>query len=164
FDDGRRVLELLPLPARFEQQPPPGWAGTGLGEQYAIDPGTLRLTIKRCDGSIEPFPRDPCVVRCAAGLAIDRRGYLYAADPGQPAVIVIDPGAEHVEARLTGAVEPVDVAIDHQGRIFVADRAGGRVLAFSSRFHFLGSWIPRNADGLPALPRPVSVMVSADME
>ncbi len=164
FDDDRRVLEFAPLPPRFEQPPPPGWAGAGLGEEYASDPRTLRLTVKRCDGSVEPFPRDPCIVRCAAGLAIDRRGYLYAADPGQRAVIVIDPGSEHVEARLrtAGMIEPVDVAVDHQGRIYVADRAGERIVVFSPRFQPIGSWVPRNSDGLPAKPRPVAVMISAE--
>jgi phage tail-like protein len=164
FDDARHVLELAPTTPPIDQLPLPGWASMGAGEDYLVDPRDMRLLVRRCDGREEPLLCDPNLVRCPAGLALDRRGFLYIADPSQRSVLVIEPSTGHIEARLTAShlLEPVDIAVNASGHVFIADRAGALIHVFSSRFQLLASWTPKNADNQPAAPRPISVMIDDD--
>jgi phage tail-like protein len=56
--------------------------------------------------------------------------------------------------------EPVDVATAPSGRVYVADRACGRVAVFSAGMKPLGSFPTAGAPG--KTPRPIAVMVNAD--
>ncbi len=182
FDDDRRALELLPTLPVNQQRPLRGWASAhladGRGETYLVPPQSNQLVIRYCDGSEAPFPCDTATLRCPTGLAFDRRGYLYIADAGQRAVIVIDPTTRHIEARLTtpparqasdapamsepAMSEPVDVVVSRAGHIYIADRRAGRIFIFDSRFNPAGSFIPANADNLPQSPRPVAITIDPD--
>ena len=85
---------------------------------------------------------------------------LYVADPPAGRVVVLSTEDGSVQAVLReGLHEPVDVAVAPGGRVYVADRAGGRIVTFTPRFGPAGAFVPRNADGLPVTPKPVAVMV-----
>jgi phage tail-like protein len=61
-----------------------------------------------------------------------------------------------------GLIEPVDVAPSPGGRIYVADRKGGKIAIFDSRFERSGEFVPRDSEGVITTPRPIAVMIDAD--
>jgi phage tail-like protein len=161
YDGQRHVLELLPTAPRQEREPLPGIAVDVNGEVYRAEGRQVR--VRRCDGSEVPLVRQPQVFARPAGLALDRRGLLYVADPLAHRVVAILPEDGSVQAVLDGGLqEPVDVAAAPDGRLYVADRAGGVIVAYGARHTRLGSFAAHNASGLPAAPRPIAVMVEAD--
>lgn len=166
YDPARHVLELRPSPPTSPLRPLPGIAVDINGEVYRVDPASHELLVRRCDGSEEPLVRSPQVLGRPSGLALDRRGLLYVADPPVGRVVVVDPDAGSVVAVLReGLVEPVDVAVAPGGRVYVADRAsgragGGQVAMYGPRFDALGRFAPTLGPTGPF--RPVAVMVDAD--
>jgi phage tail-like protein len=163
WDDQRHVLELRPLAPTGEAQPPPGVAVDPDGAVYRSDPDGARVVVTRCDGSERSLVRGRGVFASPAGLALDRLGFLYVADPIARRVVVVLPENGEVEAVLAqGLVDPVDVAVSPEVRVFVADRAGGTIVRFNGRFERCGEFAPRNAEGLPVKPKPIAVMVDAD--
>lgn len=162
YDDDRAVLELLPKPSSHEVQPLPGFAVDVDGTVYRVDPDTGELLARRCDGSERPVTCEPQVFADPRGLALDRRGLLYVADPAARRVVVIDPEDGTVRAVLDGRLnEPVDVAVAPNGWIYVADRAAGRIVIFTARFNRRKSFSAKNSENLPTAPRPIAVMVDS---
>jgi phage tail-like protein len=163
YDRDRHVLELLPIKPKEEVQPLPGIAVDVDGEIYRVDPVTGEVLARRCDGSEVRLLSDYDVLAAPAGLALDRRGYLYIADPMAKRVVVVLPDDGSVAGVLVnGLQEPVDVVVAAGGAIYVADRAAGRIVRFNQRFERWGDFEPRNDEGLPANPRPIAVMIDAD--
>lgn len=163
YDDSRHVLELVPVKPVEELAPPRGMAVHPKGEVYRVDPATRQLVVRRCDGSEKPLLCEPGVLRSPVGLALDQRGFLYVADPGLGRVVVLCPDdASSIAILEQGLVEPVDVVVAPEGKIYVADRAGGQIVGYDAGFRPLGHFEPRDAAGLPATPRPVAVMIDAD--
>jgi phage tail-like protein len=164
FDERRGVLELCPEPPPFAAAPPPGLAVDIGGDIYRVDERGV-LIVVRCDGSAAIVPCAPGILAQPAGLAIDRRGYLYVADPAARRVVVIDPEDGTVRAILGGGgpigclVEPIDVAISPGGLVFVADRGAGRVAVFSSGMRPVGSFALVGVPGKE--PRPIAVAIDA---
>ena len=168
YDADRHVLELLAEAPRHRRQPLAGLADDPSGERYLVAGG--RLWVQRCDGSREPFPCEPAVLRDPRGLALDDRGRLYVADRAARRVVVLEPQDGRVEARLEvgGLREPVDVLVAPSGEVYVADRGGrdllglgaGRIWRFSARLAALGSWVPQDGGTppRPLRPRPVAVL------
>jgi len=156
-DAERHVTELRPTAPRVEAHPPPGLAVEPGGDVFRVDRGG-RLVRRSCDGTEERFPCEPDLVRKASGLALDRRGWLYVADPAARRVIVLETRTGAAVNVLTAGEEPIDVAVAPSGFVFVADRAG-RIFRFSPMLRPLGSFAPRNASDLPTEPRPIAVMV-----
>ena len=148
YDDTRHVLELLPAPPPHEVPPPAGIAVEVDGDVYRVCSATGRLLVRRCDGSEVPLPTgDPCLLRQPAGLALDRRGFLYVADPPAGRVVVLLPEDGSVQAVLaSGLQEPVDVAVSPTGWIYVADRAAGRIAVFNARFAPVRAFVPNGPD------------------
>lgn len=163
YDDTRHVLELLPVKPPQELGLLPGLAVDLDGEIYRVAPVTGQLLVRRCDGSEKLLLCEPGVLCSPAGMALDRRGFLYVADPALGRVIVLCPDDGSSVAIIEhGLTEPVDVVVAPGGRIYVADRAGGRIVSYNADFRPLGHFEPRDAAGLPASPRPVAVMIDAD--
>jgi len=164
FDERRGVLELQieapPVPA----DPPRGIALDIDGNIYRVDDSGV-LVVVRCDGTSAPLPCEPNVLAQPAGLALDRRGYLYIADPPAHRVVVLDPRDGAVRAILGGGgpvgalLDPIDVAVAASGLVYVADREGGRIALFSAGMKPLASFPTAAAPGKP--PRPVAVMIDA---
>ena len=165
FDGLRGVLELQPEASKVASNPPPGIAVDVDGDVYKVD-DTGVLVVIRCDGSSSPLVCEPGIFAQPAGLALDRRGYLYVADPAAHRVVVFDPGSSAVVAILGGGgpvgvlVEPIDVAVSPTGLVFVADREGGRIAVFSAGMKPLESFPTAAAPGKK--PRPIAVMTGAD--
>ncbi len=170
YDPARHVLELLPEPVPPDDpvRPLPGLAVDLSSEVYRVDPKTHQLLVRRCNGQEDLVVCQPQVLARPLGLALDRRGFLYVADPGVGRVVVLLPEDGSVQAVLVeGLIEPVDVAVAPDGTIFVADRAsdraeGGQIARFDAGFRSLGAFEPRNPVALPETPRPIAVMVDAD--
>src|SRR5262249_54346898 len=80
FDERRGVLELQPEPSPVAAEPPPGIAVDVDGDVYRVDDNGVLLAV-RCDGSAGPLLCEPGILAQPAGLALDRRGFLYVADP-----------------------------------------------------------------------------------
>ena len=114
-----------------------------------------------CDGTEALFPCEPDLIRQPCGLAVDRRGWLYVADPAAGRVIVLDAHNGTAIQVLSVGEEPVDVAISKSGIIFVADQAG-RIFRYSSLFRSLGSFVAQNGSELPERPKPIAVMVDSN--
>src|SRR5262249_37020847 len=109
---------------------------------------------------------EPGILAQPAGLALDRRGYLYIADRAACRVVVLDLRAGAVVAILGGGgpvgllVEPIDVAVAPSGLVFVADRATGRIAVFSAGTR---RFAPFRLGAAPAKPsQPIAVMIDAD--
>jgi phage tail-like protein len=163
YDDSRHLLELLPVKPNQELPPLPGFALDLTGEIYRVDPATLRLLRRMCDGHETEVLCEPGVLRAPAGLALDRRGFLYVADALLGRVIVLRPEDGSAVAILAhGLVQPVDVAVAPDGRIYVADRGAGRIAVFDAGFRPRGSFVSRSVNPMPAAPRPVAVMTAPD--
>jgi phage tail-like protein len=165
FDEQRGVLELLPEPAEVEARPPVGIAVDVDGNIYRVD-DSGQLIVVRCDGSTAPLVCQPGVLAQPAGLALDRRGFLYVADPPARRVVVLSASDATVQAILGGGgpvgwlVEPVDVAVAPSGLVYVADRGAGRIAVFSAGMKPLASFPTAAAVGKPS--RPIAVMIDAD--
>jgi phage tail-like protein len=165
YDEARGVLELQPQSGALPALPVPGIAVDVDGTLYRVDDhGTL--VVVRCDGSRAPLVCERGILAQPAGLALDRRGLLYIADPAARRVVVMQPEGAFVETALVGGPpvgllqEPVDVAVAPSGRIYVADRASGRIVVFSSSMKLLGAIDTRWSATIA--PRPIAVMVDAD--
>jgi len=158
-DSERHVTELRPAEPRAEVRPPPGIAVEPNGNVFRVD-SHHRLVRRFCDSSEVPFPCEPGLLRRPAGLALNRRGWLYVADPAAHRVAVLDSGSGALLGLLAAGTEPVDVAVAPSGQVFVADRAG-LVFRFSPMLKPLGSFVPRNAAGLPPDPHPIALMIDA---
>ena len=92
--------------------------------------------------------REPGEFKKPSGVALDAQGAIYVADTGNGRVQIFSssgaftrqfpmpprrgPGS-HDDAEDEGLRfgEPVAVAVDAAGRIYIADRSGGRALRFS---------------------------------
>jgi phage tail-like protein len=160
YDESHNVLELMPATPPLEAPPPPGFVIGLNGEVYRVDPDSGHLVACYCDGTRAPFQ---CGGIAAAGLALDRRGFLYVADPVAGRVVVLRPEDRSNVAILRDALtEPVDVAVAPSGQIFVADRAAGRIERYGAGFSHLGGFVSQGTGGLPAKPRPIAVMVDTD--
>jgi phage tail-like protein len=163
YDDSRHVLELMPAKPEQEVAPPPSLAVGVDGEVYRVDPADCRLLVRHCDGTEALLLCEPGIVRAPSGLALDRRGFLYVADPAARRVIVLLPDdASSVAILSEGLIEPVDVAVAPGGQIYIADRAAGRIVQYSAGFAHVDDFLAQGAGGLPAPPRPIAVMVDAD--
>jgi phage tail-like protein len=164
YDALRGVLELQPEASPFAAEPPAGVAVDINGEIYRVDDWGQLLVI-RCDGTSVPLLCEPNVLAQPAGLALDRRGFLYVADPAAARVVVLLPDDATVQAILGGGgpvgalVEPIDVAVAPSGYIYVADRAGGRVAIFTAGMKPVASIPTAAAEGKPA--QPIAVMIDA---
>jgi DNA-binding beta-propeller fold protein YncE len=163
YDVNRSVLELLPVKPAQALAPLPGFAVDLDGEIYLVDPANLQPLRRFCDGAEAPLLCEPGILRAPAGLALDRRGFLYATDPVLARVIVLRPEDTSAVAILAGdLVQPVDVAVAPDGRIYVADPAAGRIAVFDASFRPAGSFASQGATPPPAAPQPVAVMIGVD--
>jgi phage tail-like protein len=153
YDELRGVLELAPAPPATESEPLQGIAVDVDGSVYEIDPHG-RLVIRRCDGTSRLVVCEPGVFARPAGLALDRRGLLYVADPTAHRVVVVDPRDGSVRAILNGGhlVDPVDVAVAPSGRVYVTDRTG-TIAVYSAQLQ---------RDGVIVTPKPIAVTVDSD--
>jgi phage tail-like protein len=165
FDERRGVLELQPEAATTAAVPPAGIAIDVDGDIYRVDDnGTL--VVVRCDGTTVPLPCEPDILAQPTGLALDRRGYLYVADPAAARVVVFDPDDGTVRAILGGGgpvgalQKPIDVATSPSGFVYVADCQGGRIAVFSSGMKPLAAFATASAPSKPA--RPIAVMIDTD--
>lgn len=165
YDAQRGVLELQPEASLVAADPPPGIAVDPDGDIYRVNESGV-LTVVRCDGSSVPIFCEPGVLAQPAGLALDRRGYLYVADPAARRVVVINPDDGSIPAILAGGEcvgllqDPIDVAVSASGFIYVADRKAGCIVVFSSAFRPLLSFPTAAAPG--KAPTPIAVMIAAD--
>jgi phage tail-like protein len=165
FDELRGVLELQPEASPHAADPPRGVAIDVDGDIYRVDDDG-RLIVVSCDGSAAPVLCEPGILAQPAGLALDRRGFLYVADPAARRVVVLLPDDASVPAILGGGgpigllVEPIDVAVSPAGFVYVADRAGGRIAVFSAGMRPLTSFGTAAAPNRAA--RPIAVMIDAD--
>ncbi len=163
YDTSRNVLELLPVKPAQALAPLPGLAVDLDGEIYLVDPASLQLLRRFCDGTEVPLLCEPGILRAPAGLALDRRGFLYVADPLLARVIMLRPDDASSVAILAGdLLQPVDVAVAPDGRIYVADPAAGRIAVYDGGFHPMGSFVSQGIAPLPSAPQPVAVMIDAD--
>lgn len=163
YDEARHVLELLPRGSGERAGPAPAVAVDVDGEVYRGDLAG-RVWCRRCDGSEVALGCDPGTFLSVAGLALDRRGLLFVADPRARRVVVISPDDGRVRGRIGEGllVRPVDVAIAPGGRVYVADAGSGHILEFSAGLILRNAFVARNAAGLPDHPEPVAVMVASD--
>ena len=161
FDDSRHVLELRPSDAPGKRAPLPGLAVDVTGEIYTTD--ARGLLVRRCNGCESAVVCEPGVFIAPAGLALDRRGFLYVADPGAGRVVVVSPDDGSVISVLVDRLKkPVDVAVAPSGTIYVADEEAGEISVWSARFEWIGAFKAITRDGLPVHPHPIAVFVEAD--
>jgi DNA-binding beta-propeller fold protein YncE len=148
-------------PAQAPPPPPLVWpgppaearirhAGTVRGPQ---DVGVPKSFLNRLTETVLGGKTDESFVR-PTGVA-ERRGVLYVADPGAPALWILDaPGRRSVKVDRVGSVElvsPVAVAPGPDEDVFVADSALGRI------FRIDGHGALRQTIADQALKRPAGL-------
>jgi DNA-binding beta-propeller fold protein YncE len=92
-------------------------------------------------------------------LAIGPDGSVFVADSGNRRIQVLTPGATGFRNFVTGGlVEPAGVAVDRQGRVYVADRSLNRILRYSAAGILELSWgVPGAGPGEFNAPGSVTV-------
>ena len=137
--NARGVLELQVRSARRRGRAAAGHRGRRRRRHLPRRRRPATLVVVRCDGSSAPLPCEPDVLAQPAGLALDRRGYLYVADPaGSPCR-----GRCSRDGRCarSSAAAVRSARLRRAGRrrgrrrpawIYVADRDGGRIAVFSA--------------------------------
>ncbi|MEU4219148.1 phage tail protein [Actinoplanes sp. NPDC026623] len=137
--DGRVELAAVPalVPPSLNDPAAAGASGLALDARcglYLSDADgrrVIRLALDRGDRLVlsgDGRPGPPILV-APAGLCIGPHGWLFVADPGRGAVLVLH--AEQLSLRdewRAGLVRPVGVAADRQFGLYVLDAAAGRVL------------------------------------
>lgn len=145
-DGGGRVVHVFDLARRtYERWAPPepdafispvGLARSADGRLFVADSGARVIRVFGARGAlIDTWGQDDLVRPC--GLARDdARGLLFIADAGAHQVVVLDDAGLPV-ARIgsRGASPgsfnfPVDVALDHEGRLYVSDSLNCRIQQF----------------------------------
>jgi tetratricopeptide (TPR) repeat protein/DNA-binding beta-propeller fold protein YncE len=137
---------------------PTGLAASGLTLYVAEDERILRFDAEGrahgvfADGDLLPFS-------ALAGLAVDERGNLYAADRGADVIFVIAPDGlpltvigENAED-LAELSSPVDVAVDGRGNVFIADWSNERIAIYSTGGVYKSQ--------IPRIEKPVAVTCDA---
>lgn len=178
-DDG--VLRLSPLagdPVTLADEAAgaiAGAAGVGVardGTVYVANPANESIGVVRCDGSVERFA---CVsgpgggigeVRAPHAVLVGPRGALYVADTGNGRIQVFDLATGQVTAVWPGFVEPIDLAADRAGRIYVAARGKPGLARFDADGHEdtdFGDAV-RAGGSAPQAPRAVAVLVQGAEE
>lgn len=147
------------------------------GYLYRSDPETGQVLRKGpCDDGFGPVPglgvegASSGRFRAPAGVAFDARGRLYAADPGNARVQVIDPKSGAVIAVLDDGLKlPTFAAIAPDGTVHVADAGTGLIHIFSRRFQSCGALALATLDPATDMPwsanpppRPLAVTILAD--
>ncbi|MBX2796113.1 MAG: hypothetical protein KTR31_00550 [Myxococcales bacterium] len=123
-DPIRHVTELQPTkPSGIPARTPPAIAVQPRGDAFLATPEG-QLIRRLCDGTEVAFPCEADLVRHASGLALDRRGRLYVADPVAGRVVVLSGTQGTALAVLPQAERPVDVAVTASGEVWVADGTG----------------------------------------
>lgn len=99
------------------------------GDGWIYDAGSRALRRYRASGALGA-PPDTASIDVAA-LATDRAGFVYAADPVEQRLVVMDPRGHVVLERVLGGPsapwKPTAVAWSRLDRVAVADRARGEV-------------------------------------
>jgi phage tail-like protein len=162
YDKSRHVLELKPAQPPLPVDPLPGVAIDVDGQIYHVDIVTGRILV-RCGRVDRELVCERGAIASAAGMALDRRGLLYIADPPAHRVLVVVPDDGGLAGVLVGDLQdPVDVATAPNGRIYVADRKAGSIVVFNSRFNRCGSFAVVNDIGETGPARPIAVMIGED--
>jgi phage tail-like protein len=152
-----------------------GAAGIGVardGTIYVARPETNRIDVVRCDGSVERFA---CVdgpgtavgqVRGPQAVLVGPREALYVADTDNGRIQVFDLATGQVTGVWTGLVEPVDLAADSSGWIYVADRGRPRLARYNADGREDAAFGDALAAGTaaPVKPRAVATLVRGDDE
>jgi len=152
----RRSLPLLS---------PYGVVADGRGRVWVADPLAHRVALFDLSRKkMEPlFQFADVRLETPIGLALDRvRGRLYISDAGLRAIVVIDLGGRLL-GRWTDELlrRPAGMAVDGQGRLYVADVLQGEVLVFSpdgKRLKRIGSFLAEDGK----FNRPANVAVGRD--
>jgi hypothetical protein len=73
--------------------------------------------------------RDISGLNDACGAAVDSKGDLYAASPGQSKVKIFNEAKTEIGS-ISNANEPCGLAVDSKGNLYVSERASGNVLRY----------------------------------
>lgn len=108
------------------------------------------------------------------GLAIDTENrFLYIADTQADVVLVYDadslkflrkigtPGKKHTLTTPGDFSYPTNVAVDHDGNLYVTDLLNDRVEIFDADGNFIRAW-GKNGDGPGYFARPKGIAIDAD--
>ena len=101
-----------------------------------------------------------------AGITVDARGIIYAADREHDRVVELSPAGKllFVIGRSGKAPDrfnrPSDVALDREGNIYVADTKNDRIQKFSAQGIYLAQWGSLGT-GLGQFEQPVDIVVDA---
>ncbi len=147
-DDCVRLAPLPADPSVLTGEGAGGLAGAasvavaGDGTIYVADTEGRRILEVLCDGTVVPYAcLDASVLSAPRGVLVGPRDRLYVADGGgDPGggegdeagtagrVLVVDRPSGTVVDVWTDLGEPVDLAADAAGALYVADAAGGRIV------------------------------------
>ncbi len=109
---------------------------------FVLDVGGERILVASSTGEVERVVAIPAEVGFVSDLAVDERGTIYAVDSVRRRVYVAGPGDETLVPLTEPLTEDVDfptaIAVDAEGRIFVADSHGGGVVILDRSGSFRG--------------------------
>jgi DNA-binding beta-propeller fold protein YncE len=105
-----------------------------LGDVYVTDPNNQRIQVFTGDGSfIRMWTIGPGIYRGAGprAVAVDALGNVYVGDDQDAAVLKYDNTGQYRGSFSASSLDPLDVAVDPSGEIFVANGDRKDILAFA---------------------------------
>ena len=143
------------------------------GQVYVADTGNKRVVVFDKDGNgkavIGSAGSDPGLLDEPVGVAVSADGTVYVADTWNQRIQTFKPDTTHtaynfaqewaVEAWYGQSLENKPyLAVDSQGRLYVTDPEGYRILVFSGDGQFIATWGDYGSDNLTFnLPNGIAV-------